>query len=387
MVYLIAMFGDFLLMRAFDAKIGTAAAEGRRIMKERFLTQDIALIAEAKNDGYHQGVLLPLLIEETGDLAELSREVGFAPIGMEANSKLYICNEGHGPLKITTDRFGYNNLDSSWDTQGNKLAIIGDSFAFGMCQPNSKTIAGYLGDQYDTLNLSFPGANAVHYAAMLKTFGPKIGADKAVMIFYSNDNMPIKYAQLYYDLFFGPHADPSGYFDDSVAMALAPSHKKFYEIAQARVLAERQATRYSGTGFLARNLRRSKKVLSHYNFPGVQAVVHSYRRTLEDATDSINLAVKTLKNHCVAEACTPLILYIPNSQFWDPDTRSPDFSRLVAEVSGEYGIPIIDLTSELELLGREKAYADAGIHLSEVGYAVVADAVINFFENDNAALD
>ncbi|WP_171209601.1 MULTISPECIES: GDSL-type esterase/lipase family protein [unclassified Ruegeria] len=383
MIYLIAMFGDFLLMRSIKAQVEAIGGEGRRIVNERYQTQDRALIAEAEAEGYHYRILLPLLIEETDHLSELSRDVRVAPLGLEANSKLFICNEGHGPLKITTDRFGFRNPDSVWDTQDSELVLVGDSFAFGVCQQDSKTIAGLLGGRYDTRNLSFPGATAVHYAAMLKTFGPTIDADKVVMIFYANDNMPIAQSQLYHDLFFGAQADASDFFADPEMMMPNPALQNIDAAARSQVLAGKQADKPHRTGFLARNLQRVEKVLSHYNFPGVRSVVASVRRAQVDATDSVELAVQTLNDHCAAMGCSPLIIYIPNSQFWDPDARSAEFAELVAQISGVYDIPFIDFTNDLNALGRETAYADAGIHLSETGYALVAEAISNFFESEN----
>ena len=383
-VYLVAMIGDFLLLRSMNAQAEAIGSEGRRIMNERYQTQDRALIAEAENEGFQYRILLPLLIEETADLSDLGREVGFAPLGLEANSKLFICNEGHGPLTITTDRFGFRNHDTVWDTQDGDLVLVGDSFAFGVCQQEQATIAGRLGEKYDVRNLSFPGATAVHYAAMLKTFGPRIGADKVVMIFYSNDNMSIEASQLYHDLFFSTQTDPSNFFDEREGATPAPAHNKFYKEARARVQAEKQAASQGEPGVLERSLKRAGKFLSHYSFPGVRTVVNSYRRALEDSADAIDLAVRTLKDHCADAECAPLILYIPNSPFWDPDPRSAGFAQSIAEISGEYEIPFLDLTNELAALGREKAYAEAGIHLSPEGYALVADAVTKYF-NQNAA--
>ena len=56
-VYLIAMFGDFLLMRTINAQIDAVGGEGRRIMNERYQTQDRALIAEAEREGYKYRIL------------------------------------------------------------------------------------------------------------------------------------------------------------------------------------------------------------------------------------------------------------------------------------------------------------------------------------------
>ena len=385
-VYLMAMFGDFLLMRTINAQIDAVGGEGRRIMNERYQTQDRALIADAESEGYTYRILLPPLVEEVEELRDLGRKFGFAPLGLEANSELFICNEGHGPLKLSTDRFGFRNQDAAWDTPTSELVLLGDSFAFGVCQQDHHTIAGLLGNRYNILNLSFPGATAVHYAAMLKTFGPKIDADRVVMIFYSNDNKPIKSSQLYHELFFGPQANTSGFFDTSDGISPAPAHQEFYQAARAEALRKKETTRQVRTGFLARNIARMKKLLSHYSFPGVRAMFKSYFSALEDATESINLAVTTLSDHCGATGCSPLIVYIPNSQFWDPDTRSTEFANLVTGSADKFGIPYLDLTQELKKLGRE-AYADAGIHLSKTGYVLVADAIGDFFERENKGLE
>ena len=129
-VYLVAMLGDFVLMRTLNAQADAVGGEGRQIMNERYQTQDRALISEAKRQGYMYRILLPSLAEEVEHLQDLARDFGFVPLGLEANSKLFICNEGHGPLKLTTDRFGYRNPDAAWEEPTSDLILVGDSFAF-----------------------------------------------------------------------------------------------------------------------------------------------------------------------------------------------------------------------------------------------------------------
>lgn len=383
-VYGIAIIGDFVLMRKINNQVDAIGGEGRRIMNDRYQMQDLALIAAAEREGYQYRILLPSVIEKSPKLQVLSTKFGFAPLGLEANKKLSICNEGDGLLKLSTDRFGFRNLDSVWNTTlTNRFVLVGDSFAFGLCQQHQNSLVGHLGSQFNIVNLSFPGATAVHYAAMIKIFQPRIKADKVVLIFYANDNMSVQGSQHYHDLFFGPQSAASRYFDQSGVLMPAAAHQDFYQAVREEVQHQKDIELQEEKGNTNSALRRIKQLFSHYSFPGARTVFKAYRSSREDGTDSLELAVGTLRMYCQSTKCKPLVVYIPNSQFWDPDGRSAEFAASVANTTEKYGISFIDLSNEINRLGAD-AYSKAGIHLSGSGYALVAGAIRDYFSREKA---
>lgn len=373
LIYGIAVLGDFFLMRAINAQADLLRGDARRLMAERHQTQDLALIAQAENEGFERRIILPLLVEETPRLKAIADTYGFAPLGLQADARLYICNEGHGALKLTTDRFGFRNDDRHWDSPDVDTVLVGDSFAFGACQPQADTIAGRLAG-LATLNLSFPGALPVHYAAMIRTFGPKISTGRMVVVFYPNDKGPLALSPGYHDWFFGPDADISGFFATVDPPTPSPVHRDFYGIARAEARAQRSAAAPAPNGAISRNMARVGKVLKHASLPALRSQIRTFWLAGQDASEGTRLAIGELSRHCAEAGCAPLVVYIPNSPFWDPDPTSAEYAATIGQISAGAGVEFLDMTAPLSELGRD-GYADLGIHLSAAGYALVADAI------------
>jgi hypothetical protein len=89
------------------------------------------------------------------------------------------------------------------------------------------------------------------------------------------------------------------------------------------------------------------------------------------------LAVDVLQEECRRNGCEPLFVYIPNSEFWRPDSRAGESKRLLENYVASKGMTLLDTTDGLKALG-DAAYSPAGPHLSPDGNRVVAEQIARF---------
>ena len=72
-----------------------------------------------------------------------------------------------------------------------RVALLGDSVAFGQAVPYADTMGGVLeaelGDGAEVWNLAFPGYNTVQEAAALDVFGPRLEPDVVLVVWVTND--------------------------------------------------------------------------------------------------------------------------------------------------------------------------------------------------------
>jgi hypothetical protein len=112
-------------------------------------------------------------------LAQLGQDAQRLPvlgIGGISNAKTVFCNE-HGPfVSYQSDRYGFNNPDANWDSDGPHVVLIGDSFGQGVCVKQTETIAANLDRSFaNVINLSMGGngpliqlATIVEYAVQMR---------------------------------------------------------------------------------------------------------------------------------------------------------------------------------------------------------------------------
>jgi hypothetical protein len=97
------------------------------------------------------------------------------PLGLVSTSNVVTCNEFGPWFVVQTDRYGFSNPDQVWD-RGTRLdvAIVGDSFALGQCDPVTGGFASLLrASGLRVLNLGIGGndpllnlASIVEYAVL-----------------------------------------------------------------------------------------------------------------------------------------------------------------------------------------------------------------------------
>ena len=93
------------------------------------------------------------------------------PLSGVSNVKTIYCNEGDGYLEYMSDNYGFNNTNSSWESEV-EIALIGDSFAQGACLPTNRNISTNLSNftNKNVLNLGMGSSGPLVELAILKEY-------------------------------------------------------------------------------------------------------------------------------------------------------------------------------------------------------------------------
>jgi hypothetical protein len=374
LIYAILVVGDHItasyLKRMYD---GFKYSDVEAIIAERREKEDLPQRARAIAEGYHS-VMMPAQIEASEPLKALAEQLGAAPLAPHPKTPLYLCNEGYGLVKYTSDRFGFRNPDSAWDTQVD-VVLIGDSFVQGECVAEEDTMSGILRDRLNVLSLGTASNHPVHYAALLKIIIPVIKPGWAVLVFYSNDLSEGTKGSLYYDLYFNQQPV---YFDrPNGKLQLSKPISAFYE---------RTFSFFKGRSRNDRKeveAKKRKAALEHFkllNLIILAKQVYAASPFGKHLPFSSQLAIDTLRETCKRYTCEPIVVYLPNSPYWRPDPRGANYARALCAYASERKIRCRDLSSALAPLGRD-AYAKKGPHFSPTGYKVVADQIEQLLKN------
>ena len=119
------------------------------------------------------------------------------PLSQASNKRILSCNKNevfsyskifNEWLIIDTDRYGFNNLDSSWD-QDVDFVVIGDSFTYGICVKTEDNFVSNLSSfsNLNGINLGQSGNGPLLSFAALKEFGIATNPQKVIHLIYEND--------------------------------------------------------------------------------------------------------------------------------------------------------------------------------------------------------
>ena len=373
-LYILLVIADYLIARS------GVRAKAVRIHNERIHKVDFPQRKVAISEGFVP-IFYPTMLDEPNSYwASLAEKYSVAPLAAQPNTAVYFCNEGYGLKKYHTDKFGFRNKQSVWDSIA-EIVLIGDSFTHGACLENDQTIAGNLEDQFNVINIGTSGNHPIIYAALAKNFLSKIKPKYAVMIFYANDNQFFKDIEdsYHYKYFF---IQNRSYFSNTNELLLNPNLEEFYKEATASMLQtvnKQVIDKSEGVipSFIERGslFLRASKYLSlptiRILVRGVWSSIISNKNILDSAS---KLAIYTLASEC-QRPCEPLIVYIPNSDFWDPDSRAKSYENLLAKQAEDLNISFWSASKELSKIPNNEAYAIEGSHLSPLGYSIVAKGI------------
>lgn len=365
-------------------------AQAFSIEANRFRAQDIPQIQAAASDGYEQNLFLTSF--ERGQLHELVSKHHIAPLAPQPNARLFYCNEGYGLIRYTSDRFGFRNDDSLWDRPQIDAVLIGDSFVQGACVTQAATISGQLHAKGigTALNLGTGGNGPIHYGALAKTFLPVLKPKYAVFVFVPNDNKD-ESQSLYRDVFFGEKRPD--YFGNTPGQerpsTVSPDLSLLYGQARLSLRIPGNDARLTAAPLVdapsttpASSFERVFNELSLGHLRAFIAGIVEQWLPAAPPPWSTRLAIDTALSVCKQEACRPLFVYLPNSDYWSPDARAESYRRSLQSYLSSR-VPegdFIDMSLPIKALGLA-GFAPEGRHYSPQGYEAVADALVGAIEN------
>ena len=94
------------------------------------------------------------------------------PLSGFSNKKTINCNENGYYSIFQSDRYGFNNPDSEWDSKEIEFLLVGDSFTMGSCVNRPHDIASNLRDlsKQNVLNLGYVANGPLFQYATLREY-------------------------------------------------------------------------------------------------------------------------------------------------------------------------------------------------------------------------
>lgn len=378
LIYSMLVAGDYLIARlGFGSSYNSPSAiiESIREIDEDLSQKKIAIAED------FIPIFYPVHLDENySRLRKLAEKYSVAPLSPQPNTDVYYCNEGYGLLKYRTDRFGFRNKDSVWDRHAD-IVLIGDSYAHGACLANDYTIAGALETSLNVVNLATGGNHPIHYASIVKTFLPIIKPKYSVMVFYANDNQIFKdfKESYYYKYYFGEN---NSYFIDNKKLMLNPDLEHFYNEATTFILSSINNKNENFMSFFLEFEQLLQRASKYLSLPNIRSLIGAFTLNENELDLASQLAIDNLFLECQRLDCEPLIIYIPNSDFWRPDPRAKSYENALAKKASDYRISFWSASQEFSKVPNNEAYAIKGPHLSPLGNAIVAKGIKRLVSHD-----
>ena len=356
------------------------------IEKKRIIREDIPQKINALKEGY-----IPRIFPV--NLWGNDENPVVYPVGSLPNTKTYLCNEGYGLIRYESDRFGLRNKDQKWKIANKKsnIFVLGDSFIQGQCVLEKDTITSNIekSTKINTINLGSGGNGPYQYLALLRSMVKPIIENSnnqqiVLIVFYANDNEAFnsrneKLLNL---------ANPI--IDFSTKEGISPTDfyiKEINNFIKKNYLEDRKEIILKLNNWENNNFKESPFYYLSTLYPvrrdAKRFLINlSNLKTKEKSERSLpsEKTIMLLSKIC-KKNCNPLIAYIPNSSFWNPDPRSEQYKLNLENMAIKMGIEFVDGEKEINKNNRED-YSPSGGHLSINGYKKVSNLISDFIKRN-----
>ena len=350
-----------------------AAADAGTPFDPRPRSEIVAELAASQIEAY-QPSYGPALISRRLTL-EISDE-DLLPLGGVSRAPVVFCNRGGGYLIYDNDEHGFRNPLGLYEAGRLEVAIVGDSFANGMCVDDDAHAAARIRSEHPrTLALGVAGFGPLAMLGTLVEYVAPLEPPTVLWFFFEgNDLGDLKREQ--------GHERMMRYLDDGYSQGLLEQQPAIdralrdfgTEENHRRRPGERRELqeldrRQSWKGALQlRNLALALAPLTQSNPNDRYALDPALLgRTLERARDTVKGWNGTLH-----------FVYLPAiERYLSPSAANPHRAEILALVR-DLGIPVTDVHASFEAHPDPSTLFPFGLHghYNEAGYQLVADTVL-----------
>lgn len=293
-----------------------------------------------------------------------------------------------------TNTSGFNDIERSPDgkAKGRRLAIIGDSFVFGVV-PRGDNFAQILQQQfnrggYDTevINMGIPAAGPENYLGLLKNDAVRLKADMVYVVFFIGNDIVQSHPDFTTKILLGSAREVLVRPD---LLGLDKEYSYVYRMARAgtRLIVERYLTEKEagasfsrGTYFSIEKQRSAvfEKDMSRYVEEGYMGSIRLLSELSDTATSQgmsfrVILAPDEIQVDKQLRDAVSSVHHMEQDKY---DFKQPQ--RIISEKLREKGISFIDLLPAFEEAGKTRIlYRKYDSHWNEAGNKLAADIISN----------
>ncbi len=310
------------------------------------------------------------------------------PFGGIAGATVAGCNETGEWLTWRTDRYGFRNPDSVWDTPGKLDAIvIGDSFAEGSCVRDDEHVAGRLRARYPaTITLGRGGSGPLLELALLREFTAERTARHLYWMFFEEWDLQDIDAEFNHNVL-------EKYLAPDYRQGLAAQAREV-DTAYRAFIDGRLAAQETSAGGEPPAIRRA--MASFTSVVVAANVPHAARRSRASTSAQLVQALytpldlerlRTIMGLMAAEAgsleSSLTFVYLPRypldhlGQDWPAPGK-----QMVLQMAREHDMQVVDVTDVFRANGRlTEFFALPGpSHYNSRGYGLIAEELIALTE-------
>ncbi len=151
------------------------------------------VINNYKNNKKNTKIFYPYLIvnHDTVRFNKILDKYKITPLSSISNKNISLCNENGIQVNFKSDIYGFRNDNSVYLNSSEKIVLLGDSFIFGFCHNDNKTISNIINqnlEKKNILNLSQAGTGPLIQSAILIEYSKNINFQKLYwFLFTGND--------------------------------------------------------------------------------------------------------------------------------------------------------------------------------------------------------
>lgn len=310
----------------------------------------------------------------------------YYPVTSLPSTRTYYCDEGYGLQIYNSDRFGLrNSTDTVWDRLlfNKNIFLIGDSFVDGACVEDKYTLQYIIQtlSSFNVVNLAMAGNSPYEYMAILQNIiAPFLQKSKqkniVVLAFYRNDNIVENQVDKNLLARSGPIIEFNSAGDGKPSPAYTHNLNEVIENSYGLT---RESVLSNINQKIANLAGKQNRVILSLTLSAFRADIisllkyigqqnHPYM-TLNSSSPTAQ-SIRLLASTCI-DNCSPFILYIPNSEIWNPDINAFKYKKFIAKQARLEQIPFLD-SSTIINASELSDYSPKGHHLSKVGYQNLA---------------
>lgn len=258
-----------------------------------------------------------------------------------SNVLTLFCNEVGTFVSYRSDEHGFRNPSGLWRGPID-VAVVGDSFAHGMCVPSDSTIDGHLRKTIaSTLNLGLSGTGPLAQLAVMREYLPAVRPSVVLWLYYEDNDLIDAYDEI-------QRPELTAYLSQGYRQNLMERQHEV-DLRVSKIIEEELAGAKSSPVPTTRKLRFTSSAseiirltnlrsrLGILSFPPPLDRIELYRRIVEEAL----ITVHSLGGHL-------WVVYLPAYRRFARGTDAGDEllrRGRVLDLLAELGVPVIDVSA------------------------------------------
>ncbi len=298
--------------------------------------------------------------------------VKVVPLGGISRAHVLFCNRDGGYLTYESDEHGFRNPPGLYDSDSLQVAIVGDSFAIGMCIGDEDHAAALVREAYPrTLTFGIPGFGPLAIGATLVEYAAHLEPPTVLWFFFEGNDLDDLEREMRHQLL--PRYLEEG-FSQGLWQLQTPidgALRSFDEQEKGRLTPGQRAVR---------NLRswKSMMLLQNLRLALAPLLARSGAERAPFREDVLRQILQRSHDRVASWDGRMHFVYLPAFERYANPQAPPPHREAVLRLVDEIGIPVIDVHRAFQAHPKPTGLFPFGLsgHYNEAGNRIVAKTIL-----------